>query len=289
MKEFIISFRETLEAALIVGILFTLFVKTNQKKAINILWKAVGVGLITSVVLAYLLIYIKEIINSNEYEKLFEAGLMYLAAGFLFYMILWMNKNINIKQNLESKAIKSLQKASLTGIFLLVFFAIVREGFETALILIGSNQSDTFSFLGFFGGILAALLVGVLIFWRGKKINLKTFFNFTSALLIFFAAGMIAYGTHEIEEFLVKSGNLDEDSVSRVWNILTPISEDKSSSIFYTYNEIKEISYHSLHDKGSIGVFMKGLFGYNSNPNYIEFFLWLISLTGGLYFLKRNK
>ena len=62
MKEFIISFRETLEAALIVGILFTLFVKTNQKKAINILWKAVGVGLITSVVLAYLLIYIKEII-----------------------------------------------------------------------------------------------------------------------------------------------------------------------------------------------------------------------------------
>ena len=100
---------------------------------------------------------------------------------------------------------------------------------------------------------------------------------------------MIAYGTHEIEEFLVKSGNLGEDSVSRVWNILTPISEDKSSSIFYTYNEIKEISYHSLDDKGSIGVFMKGLFGYNSNPNYIEFFLWLISLTGGLYFLKRNK
>lgn len=289
MKEFIITFRETLEAAIIVGILYTLYIKTNQHKAIKTLWKAVISSLIASIILAYGLIYLKEAINSSVYEKLFEAILMYLAAGFLFYMMIWMHKNVNIKEKLESQAMESIKTASLTGVFLLVFFSILREGFETVLLLIGSNSSDSFSFLGFFGGIVTAVLLGILIFVQGKRIKLASFFNITSVLLIFFAAGMVAYGTHELEEFLVKSNYIEGDNIARVWDIHKPTATDMSDSSLYTYNESKQLYSHVMHDKGTIGVFLKGLFGYNSNPNYVEFFLWLISLIGGLYYLKKSK
>jgi high-affinity Fe2+/Pb2+ permease len=95
---------------------------------------------------------------------------------------------------------------------------------------------------------------------------------------------MVAYGTHEAEEYFVKSGKLEKQTINRVWDIYQPSqalnSNDKE--IFYTYNTASEKYYHVLHDKGSVGVFLKGFFGYNSNPNWIEFILWLGSILFGL-------
>ncbi len=106
---------------------------------------------------------------------------------------------------------------------------------------------------------------------------------------MFLASGMIAYATHEIEEYLVKSQKLSEQQIVRVWNVLKPKQKLNASDtrFLYTYNDKKQRYVHLLHDKGNVGVFLKGFLGYNSNPNPIEFALWLISLIFGLTVWKR--
>jgi high-affinity iron transporter len=94
--------------------------------------------------------------------------------------------------------------------------------------------------------------------------------------LVFLSAGMIAYGTHEFEEYLVKSEQIEKNEIYRPWDILEPQTSNDGSKI-----------YHPLHDKGSIGVFLKGFFGYNSNPNVPEVFLWICALFFGLNMWRR--
>lgn len=289
MQEFIISFRETLEAALIVGIFYTFFTKLENKKAIRTMWRSVGAAILASILFAFGLNAIKNSLDNSAFEKLFEAILMYLAAGFLIYMIVWMRKNVNIKAEIERNAQSSIEKASNVSIFFLVFFSIAREGFETVLFLLGADSMNSFSYIGFFAGILLAVLIGVLIFVQGKRVKLKPFFNFTSVLLIFFAAGMVAYGTHEMEEYLVKTEVLEESSIGRVWDIYHPSAEVPDQMAWYSFNEGKGKYYHLLHDKGGIGVFIKGFFGYNSDPNFVELLLWILTFGGTFMLWRRAK
>ena len=117
----------------------------------------------------------------------------------------------------------------------------------------------------------------------------------TSLFLVLFAAGMVAYGTHEMEEFVVKGGHLEffgmesKNEIKRPWNVLVPQAELEvgASELFYNFNESKGKYVHILHDKGSIGSFLKGFFGYNSNPNWIELIVWLFTLGFGLSIWRR--
>ena len=95
---------------------------------------------------------------------------------------------------------------------------------------------------------------------------------------------MVAYGTHEVESYLVKNEIIEKNDIPRVWDIYKPKSslDNNENKMFYTYDASKNTYYHLLHDKGTLGVFMKGFFGYNSDPNYIELILWLLSMLFGI-------
>ena len=149
--------------------------------------------------------------------------------------------------------------------------------------------TESFSYVGFIVGAALAILLGYLVVVQGKRINLKRFFQGTTLLLVFLASGMVAYGTHEVESYLVKSNQLNKDNISRPWDILKPKTqlEEGDSSSFYSYDEKKKLYTHVLHDSGSVGVFLKGFFGYNSNPNYIELVMWIMSLVYGLNLWRR--
>ena len=302
MNEFIIVFRESLEACLIVGIIYLLLEKNDLKKELKQVWLAVFSAIAASVVVAISLNYVKESIGNESISALFEGISMYITAGLLWYVIFWLSKHVSHKEGMEKKANQAISASGL-GIFFLVFFAILREGFETALFLLGSfSMSGTFSYIGFFGGLILALLIGYGIVIQGRRVNLRLFFQGTTFMLAIFASGMIAFGTHEVEEFVVKGNHLEivglqeEKQIARVWNILKPTTElpEGANSIFYSYNMSNKNMYtHILHDKGRVGIFLKGFFGYNSNPNWPEVFLWLLSLIFGLsmwqkfYFKKK--
>ena len=284
MNEFIITFRECLEASLIVGIIYTVLQKNNLTREKMLLWYAVLSSVVASMIVAYILISINESVGNTSYEKLFEAIFMYITAVILFYVIFWLAKHVGNRNEIEESV-----KSSLTGsgfaLFLLIFFSILREGFETALFLMASfTSTGTFSYIGFFLGVVLAVFIGYIVVIQGKRVNLRSFFQVTTLLLVFFAAGMVAYGTHEAEEYLVKSTNINENEIARVWDIHQPkktLSED-DNEIFYTFKTKKNNYYHILHDKGSVGVFLKAFFGYNSNPNWVELILWLLSLLFGI-------
>ena len=277
MAEFIIVFREVLEASLVVGIIYLIIEKTNQTSHFAKLWYAVFVSILASIVVGFLVIQAKNSLGNDSTQALFEAIFLYLTAFLIWYVIFWLSKNVSDKKVLEGQALNAMELSSW-GIFFVVFFAILREGFETAIFLISSfSITGTFSYLGFFSGALLAILIGYLIVAQGRKINLRSVFKYSTLLLVFLSAGMVAYGTHEAEEYLVKSDQIEKSSITRVWDILDPVqSTDTGQTI-----------YHPLHDKGSIGLFLKGFFGYNSNPNIPEVILWILALLFGLNMWRR--
>ena len=316
MSEFIITFRETLEAALIVWIIATFLIKQWYTDTLKQIWRAVAAALIASVWFAWWLWEIKEIVWSTAYEKLFEACMMFITAWILLYMVVWMTKGhynmwslpthttsndpnclwceLNqqshhlkwsskqtIKQTILWATSSTLGSKAKRWIFSLVFFAILREWFETALFLYSSTQlTGGFSHVWFWGWIMIASGLWYALFVWWKRINLQSFFTISSVMLIIFAAWMSTYGVHELEEFAVKQWYIQEANISRVWNILEPQTELSTSHnlSYWKYNESSEKRYHILHDKGSVGVFLKWFFGYNSDPNILEPIVWLTIL-----------
>ncbi|MEZ7839074.1 MAG: FTR1 family protein [Flavobacteriales bacterium] len=295
MNQFIIAFRECLEAALIVGIIYTFLSKANLTAQIKRMWLAVVAAVVASIGVAYSLESINASIENESIAKLAESVFMYITAAVLLYVVFWLSKSMASKDAIEKLTASATESSSKWSIFFLVFFAILREGFETVMFLFGSSLQAGFSYVGFFSGIGLATLIGYLIVVQGKKINLKPFFSITSLFLVLFAAGMVAYGTHEMEEFVVKGNHLEvfglesKTEITRPWNILVPQAElaEGATELFYNFNEQKGKYIHILHDKGTVGSFLKGFFGYNSNPNWIELFVWMLTLGFGLNIWRR--
>ena len=277
MAEFIIVFREVLEASLVVGIIYLLIEKTNQAAHFTKLWYGVFASILASIAVGFMVIQAKNALGNNSTQALFEAIFLYLTAFLIWYVIFWLSKNVSDKKVLEGQALNAMEISSW-GIFFVVFFAILREGFETAIFLISSfSITGTFSYIGFISGAALAILIGYLIVTQGRKIDLRGVFKYTTLLLVFLSAGMIAYGTHEAEEYLVKSEQIEKSDIYRVWDILEPTQSAETGKTIY----------HPLHDKGSVGLFLKGFFGYNSNPNIPEVILWFMAMLFGLNMWRR--
>ncbi len=268
MAELIIVFREVLEATLIVGILYTFLKQTNQNESITKLWQGVLVALAASVVGSFLFQQFAGGFKGQA-GKVFEGIVMIVAAGVLGTVIVWMAKNKNIAEDLKGKAEQALSSNKVgLGIFLLAFVSVFREGIETILFLYGvmMKQGGLSISLSLLGAVMG-IGMGYLIFVQGKKVPLKTFFNVSSILLIFVAAGMFAYGIHELE-----SAGIIPD-YGRIWDI-NPA-------------KLADGSYPLMHDKGYVGSLLKGLFGYNGDPSLIELLAWFLSLSGLTYVWKK--
>jgi len=209
MNEFIIVFRECLEASLIVGIIYTILAKSNLRDAIQKLWLGVAASIVASLGVAYVVISLKDALGNNSSMALFEAIFMYITAGLIWYVVFWLSKHVSDRKVLEGQTMTAV-KISSWGVFFVTFFAILREGFETVVFLISSfSITESFSYVGFIVGAALAILLGYLVVVQGKRINLKRFFQGTTLLLVFLASGMVAYGTHEVESYLVKSNQLN--------------------------------------------------------------------------------
>jgi len=268
MAEFLIMFREVLEASLIIGILYTFLVQSQKPQLTNQLWNGVGLAIIASIIFSFLFQIFAGGFEGNA-SKIFEGFVMIAASLVLGTMIIWMAKNINIKAQLEKEAEDAMSSSNAGfGIFSLAFIAVFREGVEIILFMYSVMlTSNGISIISSTLGSLIGLFIGYLIFVKGKNVPIKQFFNFTSIFLIFVCAGMMAYGVHELE-----SGGLITD-YGRLWDINPPKNLDGSYPLF--------------HDKGMIGSLFKGFFGYNGNPSLIEFIAWLTTLITMGYSWKK--
>ncbi|PJE81098.1 high-affinity iron transporter [Candidatus Pacearchaeota archaeon CG10_big_fil_rev_8_21_14_0_10_32_42] len=272
IASFIITFRETLEAALIIGIILSFLARTKQSKYNNVVYIGIVFGLIASIIGALLFINLAGGFEGRA-EQIFEGIVMLIGALLLTTMILWMMKQRHVTVELEHKVEKNIIESNRFGLFLLVFISILREGIETIIFLgAASVASAGNSLIGGFGGIVTAMFLGYIIFVGSKKINIKKFFSITSILLILFAAGLVAHGIHELGEAKIIPSIINE-----IWNINPPAPlADKGI-------------YPLLHENGYIGSVLRGLFGYNGNPSLIELIAYLVYLILAFVLWKNIK
>ncbi len=260
IASFIIMFRESLEAALIVGIVLSYLARTKQTKYNNVVYISVASAVFASIVGALLFNTLAGGFTGRA-EEIFEGVVMLIGASLLTTMILWMLKQRHIATELQDKVATKVAEAHRFGLFSLVFVAVLREGIETVIFLGAASFASTQNnLIGALAGIAAAVLLGYAIFVGSMKINLKRFFNITSILLILFAAGLVAQGVHELQE-----AGVIPTVIEHVWDINPPVNPDGS--------------YPVLHEQGYVGSILKGLFGYNGNPSLLEL------LAYGLYLL----
>ncbi len=252
----IITLRETLEAALVVGIILAYLNKVVSPKAKKFVWQGVLVGVIFSALVAFLFeTYFGGFVGKSE--ELYEGVTMLVAAGLLTWMILWMMKQRNsIKKNIEAKVDAHVSKNYYFGLFLLSFVAVVREGVETVIFLQGARiQAEAEGvqvLMGALLGIFVAIVISYILFKGIAKIPLRKFFTFTTVLLILFAAGLVAHGVHEFQE----------------------------AGVLATYNEHLWDLNSILNEKSGLGEFLKHLFGYNANPSFEEVVVYFAYLIG---------
>ncbi len=260
IPSFIITFRETLEAALVVGIVLSYLYRVKQTKHNNIVYAGVISGIVASIIGAILFTALAGGFTGRS-EEIFEGITMLAGALLLTTMILWMMKQKHIAKELENKVAAELTKAHTFGMFSLVFIAVFREGIETVIFLrAASFVSESSNMIGALAGIIAAILLGYAIFLGSMKINIKKFFNITSIVLILFAAGLVSHGVHELQE-----AKAIPTIIEHVWDINPPLRSDGS--------------YPILHEKGYIGSILKSLFGYNGNPSLIEVISYFVYLA----------
>lgn len=177
MHEFIIMFRESMEAALIVGIIYTLLHKQGLDRELKQLWLGVGCAVIASILVGLVLVRVKTSIGNASIEALFEAVSMFITAALIWYVIFWLSKQLGQTAKLAADTKTAAANAGW-GVFLIVFFAILREGFETVIFLMGSfSMTESFSYVGFFSGLLIAVIIGYAVVVQGKKIQSSHIFQ----------------------------------------------------------------------------------------------------------------
>ena len=197
LQAFIITLREGVEAALIVGITLAYLAKIGRNDLRKAVYAALGAAFVGSIGVAVLL----SRLNLNE--DVFEGWVMLVAAVFVITMVMFMMKTgRKLKGEIEGKVGLLAGKDAWVGLFFFVFLMVLREGAETVLILsaVSLNSTELMSFLGTLLGVLCAIAFGVMFVKGSVRINLQKFFRVTTAILFLVAAQLVVTGLHELSE-----------------------------------------------------------------------------------------
>jgi high-affinity iron transporter len=198
LKPFVITLREGFEIALIVGILYSYIAAKEDKAAKNMVWLGLGLAGVISVAFGVVLVQIQASIP-QAYGELMEGVLAFISAGFLLYMVLWMN-HAGISKELRGAVDNAVDTPTpLWGIFSIAFTSVLREGFETILFLHTAAEKQTSNDVWLsYGlavlGLVISAIIGYYIFARSSKLPMREIFSYTSLLLVLFAAWMIFVG-----------------------------------------------------------------------------------------------
>lgn len=205
--QYLITFREVFEAALITAIILSYLYKTNRHRLSRYVWYGVSIALVTSLAIGLSIWFLYGSIPKSV-QTLFEGSAALLAVIVLTSMIFWMaTKGKVIKMEIERHIEVITTRGMLFGLTAFSFIVVFREGLETVLFLTPFMVNDAIpTLIGLILGTGSALVLSFVIFVLGMKIDIRKFFYFTSILLILLAAGLFGYGVHELIEYFESQG-----------------------------------------------------------------------------------
>jgi high-affinity iron transporter len=200
LAEFVITFRESLEAALAIGIILAYLERTGNRGYYGHVWGGVFSGVGASVLAALAFLSLEGGFEGAS-EQVFEGALMFLASAMLAWMMMWMTGQGDIRGDIEGEVGVRMGSGRILGIAALSFISVFREGVETIVFITASAAKDAAGTLpGIFLGAAAAVLLAWRVFKGAAKVNLKAFFSATGIFLIILGAGLLARGVYEFQE-----------------------------------------------------------------------------------------
>ena len=250
LGNFLIGLREGLEAALVVSILVAFLVRTNRRDVLPKVWLGVGLAVAISVGVTAALALTQQALTF-EAQEAFGGSLSIIAVGFVTWMIFWMRRTARtISADLRGR-LEDAIKMGTTGVVVMAALAVGREGLETALFFFTAAQAageTAQPLVGFLLGIAVAVILAYLLYRGAVKINLGRFFMVTGALLIFVAAGILAYGVHDLQEAGILPG-------------LNSLAFDVSAAV---------------PPDSWYGVLLKGVFNFSPQTTWLEAVVWTL-------------
>ena len=259
---FVTLLREGFEATLLIAIVLAYLVKIERREDFRQVWYGVGAAVAVSLIAAGALFMTAGELEGRA-EYIFEGTAMWVAVGFLTYMVLWMRRESRtVAQGIRQSVDSAVEQSSRLALVSLVFVMVLREGIETGLFIFGITRTSTplQVALGAALGIAAAVGLGYVVYAGGKRINLGTFFKVTGVLLILVAAGLLAHGVAEFEE----AGLLP--AIIPLWDV-------SSAPVIGEERLVSEL--------------MTAFFGWDPEANLLELIAWVTYLLAvGYAFLR---
>ena len=198
----LIGLREGLEASLVVSILVAFLVRTNRRSELPRVWLGVAIAVLVSVGVTLSLTLTQQALTFEAQEAL-GGSLSIIAVGFVTWMIFWMRRNARtLSTDLRGKLDDAIRIGPV-AVVVMSALAVGREGLETAIFFFAAAQAageTTRPLIGFLLGIATSIALAYLLYRGAVKINLGKFFTVTGFFLIFVAAGILAYGVHDLQE-----------------------------------------------------------------------------------------
>jgi high-affinity iron transporter len=258
---FLIGLREGLEASLVVGILVAYLVKSGNGHRLRPIWGGIAAAVGISLAFGALLQFTSAELSFKAQEA-FGGFASLLAVAFVTWMVFWMRRTARfLKTELHGRLDTALTLGPL-ALALTAFVAVGREGLETALFLWAAVQSAEQSATPITGavlGLLTAVALGYLLYQRAVHLNLKTFFTWTGAGLIIVAAGVFAYGVHDLQEAGILPG---------LNTLAFDVSDQVPPSSWY-------------------GTLLKGIFNFSPKTSVLEAIAWVSYVVPVLFLFFR--
>ena len=273
----LITFREALEAALIVTIIITYLRKIGKQELNKYSIMGALIAVISSVLVG---IAINSFYGglSEVASQLFEGIASLTAVVVLTSMIIWMTKHSKeIKGELEGKIEQAVTQSEVYSISALSFVAVAREGLETVLFLTASFVQDQLgTIIGALVGIATVFGISLVLMRGTMNLEIGKFFRVTSILLLIFGAGLTGYGVHELIEAGEGSGYDLGVLGEKPFDINPGLNSDGT--------------YPVLHENGLVGSILKALIGYDGNPEWLRIIVYLgYWIVIGSYLYKQSK
>lgn len=263
LGSFLVVLREGFESSLLVAIVLAYLAQTGRKDAARGVWYGIGGAVLVSIIVSGVLFATASGLEGPA-GIYFKAGTMWLAVGFLTYMVLWMRRQSRtMAQGIRRNVDAAVERGGILALAMLVFVMVLREGIETGLFIVGVTQNSTPLGVGIgaVAGIAAAIGLGYAVYVGGRKINLGAFFKITGVLLIVVAAGLLARGIA-----MVEIGGIIPAFFYPVWD-LSSVAALTSASVS--------------------GQFLTAFLGWDAKPDLLEVGVWSVYLLAvGYVFLR---
>jgi len=279
IQALLITFREVLEALLIVGIIITYLKRVDHKQFTKYVWLGAGLAVLASVGVALLFQLVFTGFAAMGSEMYLKIGIMLVSTVLLTQMVFWMaSHSRNLKGNMEGKMNQFISTGNVVGMVIHSFLVVLREGVETVFFfaaITGGNIGAAMQGWGAITGVVIAALVSYFFFKGTMRVPLSTFFKLTGAFIILISAGLLVQAIGMMQDL-----NIIGSVLPHVYDLTWFMPEHP-------------IDYdHYLRDTGTaplisgdVGIFLKALFGYSSMPSieevlaYIGYFVGILLLT----------